>query len=103
MDLLQIVSAYRIACAQKMDARELTQENCNNRMGQLRMRITAEETRRRAAAPAKREGDVRPAASPAPADYASLLKGIAGWSASGGSAKSGDIACFQSGPMISCR
>jgi hypothetical protein len=104
MDLLQIVSAYRIACAQKMDARELTQENCTNRMGQLRTRITAEETQRRNAAPAKGEGDVRPASGPAGIDYAALLKGIAGWSAAaGGSAKSGDIVCFQSGPMISCR
>ena len=105
MDLLQIVTAYRVACAQKMDSRELTQENCSNRMGQLRARITAEETRRRSVVPAKKEADIRPAAGPGAVNYASLLKGLAEWSdsATDGSGTPGDIVCFQGGPMIHCR
>ncbi len=104
MDLLQIVSAYRIACAQKMDARELTEDDCNKRMGNLRARITSEETRRRGA-DAKTGTGVRPASGPKPTNYVTLLKDLADWSndVPDDPGKPSQIRCFQSGPMISCR
>ena len=104
MDLLQVVSAYRIACAQKMDANELSEAACNKRMGELRTRITAEE-RRRNNATAEQNGKMKPAAGQKPVNYATLLKGLAQWSIGipEGGTKPGVITCFESGPMISCR
>ena len=102
-DLIQLVNAYRIACAQKMDSRELTEDGCVKRMGELRTRIVSEEARRNQAI-GKAVSDVKPAAGPGAADYASLLNGLADWSKDGpGDAAAAQIVCFKSGPMISCR
>jgi len=105
MDLLQVVSAYRIACAQKMDSDELSESDCNQRMGELRKRVTAEEARRRNAADAPKGSGVHPAAGPKPTNMAVLLKGIAAWSLGipEGADSPKQIVCFESGPMISCR
>ncbi|MGB8274222.1 MAG: hypothetical protein WCF16_03020 [Alphaproteobacteria bacterium] len=102
-DLVQLVSAYRIACAQKMDGRELTEKDCTARMTELRQRIVAEETRRNGTAGA----DVKPAAGKSAADaadYGALLTGLAEWSKAG-DAKSapGKIVCLKSGPTLACR
>jgi hypothetical protein len=103
MDLLQVVSAYRIACAQKMDGNELSEADCTKRMGELRTRITAEENKRNSATP--EDGKIKPAAGRKPANYVALLKGLADWSngVPEDAAKPGTIVCFESGPMITCR
>jgi hypothetical protein len=102
-DLVELVNAYRIACAQKMDAGELTEDSCVTRMGELKKRVLSEETRRNQAT-GKAPGDVQPAAGPRTADFAALLNGLADWSKGGpGGAAQAQIVCFRSGPTISCR
>ena len=103
MDLLQLVAGYRIACAQKMDSGELTEADCTKRMGDLRARVTAEESRRYSLA-AKTKPGMRPASGPPATDFTAMLKGIAEWSRGDErpAAKPAQIVCFQGGPMISC-
>ena len=103
MDLVQVTNAYRIGCAGKMDAGELTESDCNSRMGELRTRVLAEENRR-VDAPAKAASGVRPAAGAQSANYGVLLKGLAIWSNGDDEppAKLGQIVCAQKGPTVSC-
>jgi hypothetical protein len=117
MDMVQLVAAYRVACAQKMDAGELSEDSCNKRLSDLRQRVAAEEARRRnpppaaaIPAPAAKPG-AKPGANPVAKPVASrkpglgpLLKGLATWSASDDNVavKPGQIICMQRDPVITC-
>lgn len=103
MDLLQLVSAYRIACAQKMDSGDMSEADCTKRMAELRTRVTAEESQRYSRA-AKMKSGMRPAGGPPATNFSTMLKGLADWSkgSTPPSAKPNQITCFQGGPAVSC-
>jgi hypothetical protein len=113
MDMVQLVAAYRVACAQKMDAGELSEDSCNKRLGDLRQRVSAEEARRRNPPPAAAipAPAAKPGAKPVAKPVASrkpglgpLLKGLATWSAGDDkvAVKPGQIVCMQRDPVITC-
>ena len=104
-DLLQIVSAFRVGCAGKVDAGEMTKEDCKKQMAELRERVTAEENKRRGAAAApKTEKGARPVARAKRGGLAQLVNGIAKWTDSEDPAPASPkhLTCMQVGTTVSC-
>lgn len=103
MDLVQMVSAYRIACAERIDSGAFTKDDCEKRMAELRLHVTAEESRR-VHATQSANGAVLPAEGPPQTDYEALLNGSAEWydGADTPEAKPSQITCFKRGAMIFC-
>ena len=103
-DLLQLVSAFRVGCAGKVDSNVMTTEQCKTQMAELRKRVTAEEQKRRAAAAGKSDPGVKPAAGAKRTNMATLLNGLAGWTNADDPApvSTKHLNCMQVGQTVSC-
>lgn len=103
-DLLQLVSAFRVGCAGKVDANVMTTEECKKQMAELRKRVTAEESKRRAAAAAKSDPGMKPAAGTKRTNMVTLLKGLARWTSPDDPApvSTKHLNCMQVGQTVSC-
>lgn len=103
-DLLQLVSAFRVGCAGKVDGGEMTKEDCKKQMAELRKRVTEEETKRRNATAQRADKSGAPAARVKRSSMAALVKGIAKWTdpdePAPASAK--HLTCMQVGRTVSC-
>ena len=102
-DLLQLVSAFRVGCAGKIDSGTMTTADCKKHMGELRKRVSAEEAKRREAAQDGEDG-VKPAAGDTRTSMRSLLKGLAKWTDPEDPApiSSKYMTCMQVGRTVSC-
>ena len=103
-DLLQLVSAFRVGCAGKVDAGEMTKEDCKTQMAQLRQRVAAEEQERRNATAPKPQSGARPVARAKRSSMAKLVNGIAKWTDPDDPAPASTkhLTCMQVGSTISC-
>ena len=103
-DLLQLVSAFRVGCAGKIDSGVMTTETCKTQMAELRKRVTTEEQKRRTAAAGKADPGVKPASGTKRTDMATLLKGLAGWTNADDPApiSTKHLNCMQVGQTVSC-
>lgn len=103
-DLLQLVSAFRVGCAGKVDAGQMTKEDCKRQMAQLRKRVTEEEARRRGTATTGADSEGRPVARVKRSSMASLVKGIAKWTdpEDPAPANAKHMTCMQVGRTVSC-
>lgn len=104
-DLLQLVSAFRVGCAGKVDSREMTKDDCKKLMDKLRQRVSEEEQSRRSAAAApKTDKGTRPVARAKRSGMSKLVNGIAKWTDPDepAAASPQHLTCMQVGTTVSC-
>ena len=96
INLMEVFLAYRMAAAQRVDAGALTESEANLLLTELRSRLVSEEQRRNLMSQQAYNQQLH--------SYGMMLQGLAAWNqAMTPPLPVGQITCWQTGNMVTCR